>query len=141
MPDEQFIGGIEDKKSVDVVAQRNNLNGRIRSFERSISDLRDLLKFQEDRINKVAKEVQKRQKDVETTNHDIIDRLDKLQTELSLVVRELPLTAKKEDVEILRRIVEIIKPTRFITQERAEELIHEILEEVSSSSLRSHEET
>ena len=42
---------------------------------------------------------------------------------------------------LVDEVVEIIKPTRFITQERAEELIHEVLEEVSSSSPRSHEET
>ncbi|MBI4017295.1 MAG: hypothetical protein HY363_06410 [Candidatus Aenigmarchaeota archaeon] len=134
MPDEQFIGGVEDKKpvasaAVDVIAQLNTLNGRIRSFERSLSDLRDLLKFQEERVNRISKEVQRRQKDFDDSHHAVVDRLDRLQTEVSLIVRELPLTAKKEDVEVLRRIVEIIKPTRFITQDRAETLVNDILEE------------
>ena len=125
------MGGIEEKKAapVDVIAQLNNLNGRIRSFERSLSDMRDLLKFQEDRINKISKDVQQRQKYMEDARHAIVDRLDRLQTEVSLIVKELPLTAKKEDVEVLRRVVEIIKPTRFITQDRAEELINDVLQE------------
>ena len=138
MADNSFMGGLDaaQKPTPPLPAEQqsvldsvNRLNGRIRSFERSLSDLRDMIRFHEERSTKTTKDFSARQKALEEKQHLFSDRLDQLQQTLSLVVRELQLTAKKEDVVVLQRVIELIKPTRFITQDRAEQLINSVLEE------------
>ncbi len=137
MVDNAFVGGLDGQKtppppppeSQALLDTVNRLNGRVRSFERSLSDLRDMIRFHEERSTKTTKEFTAKQKLLEEKQHALSDRLDQLQQTLSLVVKELQLTAKKEDVVVLQRVLELIKPTRFITQDRAEYLIHSILEE------------
>ena len=141
MPADQFIGGLEEQPktptpqstpSPDIktlIDTLNRMNGRMRSFERSLSDLRDMIRFQEDRSTKATKDILAKQKTLEEKNHALSDHVDQFQQTLTLAVKELQLTAKKEDVDILRRVLELIKPTQFITQNRALELIQTILEE------------
>ena len=141
MPNEQFLGGVEERKFQTLPAQQQNMdvkaltdlvnriNGRLISLERSISDLREVIRFHEDRTNKHNKEQTSKQKTTEEKYHEISDKFDQLQQTVSLVIKELQLTAKKEDVDVLKRVIEIIRPTQFITQKRAEELINTILEE------------
>ncbi len=147
---EEFMGGLEAKPAAAAAPQAgkelidniNRISGRVRSFERSISDFRDMLRFFEERTNNMIKNILEKQKALELANHDLVDKLEKTHMDVTLIIKELQLTAKREDVEVIRRVMEIIKPTRFITEERAERLISTILEEkgLISSTIEDSEE-
>lgn len=63
---------------------------------------------------------------------DEIDEINRtikeIETRIIMLVKELRLSAKKEDVNTLKRYVEMWEPLNFVTQNQVEKIVSEILE-------------
>jgi len=79
------------------------------------------------------------------TFHDDINGFKKAikenDTRTELIIKELKLTAKKEDVEVLNRYLELWEPVKFVTQGEVEKLVKEKVEsEMADLNLKIQEE-
>jgi hypothetical protein len=59
---------------------------------------------------------------------DINSKITEIQDRILLIIKELKLTAKKEDVDVMKRYVELWNPMRFVTKDQVEKIVREVLE-------------
>jgi len=91
------------KKKLGLVEQ-NMLSHRKKYAEET-----DLLKEEIDEVKKTIKEIEER---------------------VVMVIKEIRLSAKKEDVDSLKKYVELWEPVNFVTQNQVEKIAREIIEEL-----------
>ncbi|HSU73090.1 MAG TPA: hypothetical protein VLJ21_04550, partial [Candidatus Binatia bacterium] len=99
------------------------LNTRLRVSEERYTDLRRKLQLIEQ--NMLAHQ-KKSQSDLKTLQGDILDMkhaLREMQDRIITVIKELQLTAKKEDVDVTKRYIEMWDPVRFATTEQVEKIV------------------
>ncbi|MEM4369074.1 MAG: hypothetical protein QXU88_02005, partial [Candidatus Woesearchaeota archaeon] len=63
----------------------------------------------------------------ETT--ELKKKIDEIENKLLLIVKELQLTAKREDVEVMKKYFELWSPVSFATISQVEKMIAEALQE------------
>ena len=78
-----------------------------------------------DTTKRVMAEVKTSASDIMEMKADIKD----MESNVMLMVKEIKLTAKKEDVEIIKKYMDFWKPLNFVSQEQVEKIVREILEE------------
>ena len=64
---------------------------------------------------------------------DEIDEMKRVMTEIEnrimMIIKELRMSAKKEEVDSLKKYVELWEPVKFVTQNQVENITREIVEE------------
>jgi hypothetical protein len=70
-------------------------------------------------------ELKSSNEEVDELRHKIAEIEDRVIT----VIKELRLTARKGDIDVLKRYIELWDPVKFVTAEHAEKIAREILEE------------
>ena len=67
------------------------------------------------------------------TNSDDVKELKRimsdLQNKILLLIKELRLSAKKEDVDVMIKYMDLWQPQNFVTREQVEKIVHELLEQ------------
>ena len=58
---------------------------------------------------------------------ELHNKLNLMEERMILIVKELKLTAKKEDVDVMKKYVELWNPMRFATKDQVEKMIEERL--------------
>ncbi|MEM4263434.1 MAG: hypothetical protein QW666_00880 [Candidatus Woesearchaeota archaeon] len=112
---------------VELTEKVNNLAARIRISEERYVELRKKLTLIEQNMLVHSK---KANVDIKTLNSEIIEikqMITDVEDKMITLVKELRLTAKKEDVGIMKRYVELWDPTRFVTRETVENIVREIV--------------
>lgn len=106
--------------------QINNLSARIRISEERFSDLRKRLDFIEQNLlsnhKKAMGDIKLLGEDVHQLKHSLTDVQDRIIT----VIKELRLTARKDDINVLKRYIELWDPVKFVTADQAEKIAREI---------------
>ena len=109
--------------------EMNSLSTRLRVSEERYSDLRRKLQLVEQNMLRNHKRAMSEAK---TLLSDIIElraAIETAENRISLAIKELQLTAKKEDVDVVRKYIEMWNPVKFITVNQAEKMIKEALQE------------
>lgn len=109
--------------------QINALNSRIRMFEETLSEFRKRIIFIEQNIVAYHK---KAIGDIKTLSNELLDEkktIVMLEDRILTLIKEIKLLAKKEDVEVIKKYVELLNPMKYVTAERVEQLLKEMLEE------------
>ncbi len=64
---------------------------------------------------------------------DEIDEIKRTMTEIEnriiMIIKELQMSAKREEVDSLKKYVELWEPVKFVTQNQVEKIVKEIVEE------------
>jgi hypothetical protein len=111
-------------------------------LSQEISNLSTRLRVLEERGSNVRKKQQlieqsmlsHRKKFTDETNllKDEIDEIRRTMTEIEnriiMLIKELRLSAKKEDVDMLKKYVELWEPVNFVTQNQVEKIVEDIVE-------------
>ncbi len=109
--------------------QLNGLAARIRVSEERFNELRKKLLFIEQNMLTNHKKLLH---DLKVSNEEI-DELRHKQTEMEdrviTIIKELRLTARKTDIDVMKRYIELWNPVHFVTADYAEKIAREILEE------------
>lgn len=101
----------------------------LKGTESKVNSLRreiDLLK------SDLARKYEKINKELKTINDDVIElkrEQEKTAEKMDLIVKELRLTAGKEDLMVIKKYLDLWNPLNFVTQRDVERLIEEKLEE------------
>lgn len=78
-----------------------------------------------------ARKQEKITKEIKTINSELMELKregEKTREKMELIIKELKLTADKEEVEVLKKYVEFWNPINFVTQKDVERVVEEKLE-------------
>ena len=119
-PQETDLSGVND----DI----NSLSRRVRMLEESSSNMRRFFQTTEENQLEKHKHISS---EVKTINSDILElrkEIYELKDKFLLVVRELQTVARKEEVKVLEKYINLWNPVRFVTQNEIDRIIDEALE-------------
>ena len=111
-----------------VTGDINSISRRLKLIEEGTTNLRRFFQVTEENIiakNKhYSAEIKTITSDIMETRKEILEVKEKL----SLVIRELQTVARKEDVKILEKYINLWNPIKFVSQNEIDGIINEILE-------------
>ena len=111
-----------------VTADVNTLSRRLRLLEEGFTNLRRFFQVTEE--NMIAKN-KHFSAEIKTLTSDIMEirkEIQEVRDKLMLVIRELQTFARKEEVKVLEKYINLWNPIKFVTQNEVEQIINEFLE-------------
>lgn len=114
---------------VELTAELSNLSRTTRTIEEKYNNLRSKLQSVDQNLLATAK---KNSTDIRTVMSEIDDvrrEIADLKEKLVLIIRELKLSAKSEDVKILTNYINLWEPLNFVTRNQVELIVRDILGE------------
>jgi hypothetical protein len=110
-----------------LVEQMNGLAARMRVSEERLNELRKKISFVEQNLlanyKKVLGDIKTSNDEIDELRHKLVDVEDRIIT----VIKELRMSARKTDLDVLRRYIELWDPVKFVTAEQAERIARDIL--------------
>ncbi len=103
------------------------LSTRLRVAEERYADLRRKLQLIEQNMLMHQKKAVLESKNVQADVMEIKRTVRAMEDKVVMAIKELQLTARKEDVDVLKRYVEMWDPIRFVSYDQVERLIDEKL--------------
>ena len=105
------------------------LSARLRLAEERHSELRKMIALIEQNMIANNKKTQSAIKDLTTEINEMKHSTSEVELRITSIINELSLTVKKEDLDVLKRYIELWNPTTFVTADRVEDLINELIEQ------------
>jgi hypothetical protein len=112
------------------------LAARLKISEERYNELRKKLMLIEQNMISHHKKAMGEIKVLHSEITDVNSKINEIQDRILLIVKELRLTAKREDIDVMKKYVELWNPMRFVTKEQVESIVEEILNQGSSSVKR-----
>ena len=112
----------------DINEDMNTLSRRLRLLEEGFANLRRFFQITEENIIAKNKHYSAEIKTIASDIMEIRKELAELRDKLSLVIRELQTVARREDVKVLEKYINLWNPIRFVTHNEVESIINEVLE-------------
>ena len=116
-----------------VTADVNTLSRRLRLLEEGFTNIRRFFQVSEENIIAKNKHFSA---EVKTMASDIIEirkEVQEVRDKLMLVIRELQTVARKEEVKVLEKYINLWNPIKFVTQNEVESIISEVLDKRQSN--------
>jgi len=66
-------------------------------------------------------------KTLASENSELRHAIHEIEDRILTIIKEIKLTARKEDIDVMKRYIEIWDPTRFVTRESVERIVKEII--------------
>jgi len=107
--------------------QLTTIAGRLRVSEERMSEIRRKLLLIE---NNMLASNKKTQADIKILQNDIMElkhTMHNIEDRIIMVIKELRMMAPKEDLQVLKKYIELWDPMKFITREQAEKMMDEKL--------------
>ncbi len=112
--------------------QFNGLAARLRVSEERFNELRKRLHFIEQNMilnhKKAISELKTSNSEVDELRHKLEDVEDRVIT----IIKELRLTARKSDINVMKRYIELWNPVKFVSADFAEKIAREVYEEMNT---------
>ena len=111
-----------------VTSDINSMSRRLKLLEEGITNLRRFFQVTEENIITKNKHYSA---ELKTVNSDIIEvrkEIQDIKDKLMLVIRELQSVARKEEVKVLEKYINLWNPVKFVSQNEVEYIINEILD-------------
>jgi len=106
----------------------NTLSRRLRLLEEGFTNLRRFFQVTEENMIAKNKHVSAEIKTLTSDINEIRKEIQELKDKLLLVIRELQTVARKEEVKVLEKYINLWNPIKFVTQNEIEQIINEVLE-------------
>ncbi len=107
--------------------QVNAMSARIRIGEERFSELRKKMLVIEQNMLSNNKKAMTEIKALQTDIMEMRRTIQAVEDKIITIIKELRLAARKEDVDVLKRYLEIWDPVKFVTNEQVEKIIDEKL--------------
>ncbi len=105
----------------------NVLAARLRIAEERDSEIRKKLLVVEQNMLSNNKKAMAEVKSVQTEINEVKRTIQAVEDKMISIIKELRLMARKEDIDVMKRYLELWDPVKFITAERVEKIIDEKL--------------
>ena len=107
--------------------QMNTLTARMRMQEERYSELRKKMLVIEQNMLSNHKKAMNEIKSLQSDFTEMRRTIQAVEDKIITIIKELRLTARKEDVDLLKRYLELWDPVKFITSDQVERIIDEKL--------------
>lgn len=101
---------------------------RLRLLEEGFTNLRRFFQVTEENIVAKNKHFSAEVKTLTSDINEIRKEIQEMKDKLLLVIRELQTVARKEEVKVLEKYINLWNPIKFVTQNEVEQIINDILE-------------
>ncbi len=126
--------GVSPSVNPNILNEIRTFVTRIRSLEERVNNLRKSFQVTEQNIIEVNKKLNE---ETSTQNSEILDMkrdISQMKNKMELVIKELMLTAKKEDVDVINKYLNLWKPIDFVTRSEIKKIVRSYLYELSIRS-------
>ncbi|MBI3035070.1 hypothetical protein HYY71_02000 [Candidatus Woesearchaeota archaeon] len=113
----------------------NTLSRRLRLLEEGFTNLRRFFQVTEENMIAKNKHFSAEIKTLASDISEIRKESQEIRDKLLLVIRELQTAARKEEVKVLEKYINLWNPVKFVTQNEVEQIINEVLEKNSNRKL------
>lgn len=107
--------------------QLNTIMARVRVSEERYGDLRKMMLVVEQNMIANHKKAMNEIKALQGEMSEMKRVISAVEDKIITIIKELRLTARKEDIDVLKRYLELWDPVKFITSEQVEKIIDEKL--------------
>ena len=104
------------------------LSRRLRLLEEGFTNLRRIFQVTEESIIAKNKHYSAEIKTIASDITEIRKEVQELKDKLILVIRELQTVARKEEVKVLEKYINLWNPVKFVSQNEIEGIINEVLD-------------
>jgi len=111
-----------------VTADINTISRRLKLLEEGFTNLRKFFQVTEENILAKNKHYSAEIKTLTSDINEIRKEMQELKDKMFLIIKELQTTARKEEVRILEKYINLWNPIKFVTQNEVEQIIGEVLE-------------
>ena len=118
----------ESPEVISIASDINTLSRRLRLLEEGFTNLRRFFQVTEENMITKNKHFSAEIKTVASDINEIRKEIQEMKDKLLLVIRELQSVARKEEVKVLERYINLWNPIKFVTQNEVEQIINEVLE-------------
>ena len=118
----------EMAEASNVTTDINTLSRRLRLLEEGFTNLRRFFQVTEENVIAKNKHFSVEIKTLTSDINEIRKEIQDLREKLMLVIRELQTVARKEEVKVLEKYINLWNPIKFVTQNEVEQIIDEVLE-------------
>lgn len=133
-PKHGLFGGAPKKEagpsSAYLVQQVTNVTTRLRVLEDRHTNSRKKMQLVEQNMLANHKKAMEEIKLLKSEIDDVKHTMAELENRIVLLIKELRLSAKKEDLDVLKKYVELWEPIKFVTETQVENIVKDILEEM-----------
>ncbi len=118
-----------EKPTVDPELAQNmrDLSRRLRTLEERYTDLRKNLQITEQNMIAENKKSAHHMRTLTTDIDELKREITSINDKFDIVIRELKTTAKKEDVQVLEKYINLWEPVNFVTSNHVKKMIDEAL--------------
>lgn len=120
--------------------QINALSSRLRVAEERCADLRKKILFIEQNMISNQKRLVSESKMLSEELAEVKHRITTHDDTILTLIKELKLTSKKEDVEVLKRYIELWNPVKFVYAEHIDHLVKDALDRIRHEDLEKEKE-
>lgn len=113
----------------DMAAEVNNVERAIKILEDRVANLRQKEKIDSENMIDTNKKIFS---EIKVLNSDLMDvkrEIEDIKTKLRLIIKEIKLAAKDEDIARIKKYLELWEPLNFITRKEVEKIIEDIIED------------
>ena len=106
-----------------------NINNRLRLIEEKTTNLNSKIELIESNMISNSK---KTSSDIKTIDSELLElkrEIDTLKQKFDLIVKELKMTAGRDELTTLQRYLDLWNPSRFVTREEIDRIVEEKIEE------------
>ena len=115
---------------LDIADELKDISRRMRVTEERFLNLRQKTQVIEQNILHHNKDIITEQKTINSDVHDVKREVDDLKTKILLIIKELKMLSKKEDVQVLQKYIDMWNPVKFVTRKEVESPVDERLKEL-----------
>ena len=112
----------------------NSLSARLRLLEEGFTNLRRMSQITEENLISKSKHYNTEFKTITSDINESKKENQDLKDKILLVIKELQTTAKKEDVKVLEKYVNLWNPIKFATHNEVEAIVEEVLGRINSKN-------
>ena len=126
-----FFGKPQQPEGPDLTgisSEINSLSRRLRLLEESSANLRRFFQVTEENTITRNKHYSAELKTINSDISEIRKEMQEIREKLSLVIKELQTVARKEEVKVLEKYINLWNPVKFVSQNEIEGIINEVLE-------------
>ena len=113
----------------NLISQTGDLSRRVRMIEERYDTLRKRNQMTDQNMLSNFKKVNTETKTLSDEIRELKIEIDDIKNKMLIIVKELKLCAKKEDLDVLNRYVNLWNPVSFVTQDGVEKIVKRVLEE------------
>ena len=123
------FGGSSQAQPGDLQESAASMSRKLRLIEDRYTYLQKKAGLSEQNIIGINKKLNSEAKAINTELLELRHLIDELDGKLLLIIKELKLSAKKDEVDLLKKYIELWNPIRFVTRKEVENIVNDLLDD------------